>query len=159
QRVEAANRVRAAAAKAGRTYEEQLEIEQKNGTLQVRRIGDVTSSLNQQNGAAGQQQSGRQQAGQQQANQRAPQQGAAQQAAPEEDDDAFIFAGLVGTGGGGLTPLVLAAREGDFESAKLLLAAGADINQTTEYGWTPLLTATNNRHYQLGKYLIEHGAD
>ena len=54
---------------------------------------------------------------------------------------------------------MFAAREGDLESAKLLLDAGADINQTTEYGWTPLLTATNNRHYKLGKYLIEHGAD
>ena len=29
---------------------------------------------------------------------------------------------------------------------------GADVNQTTEYGWTPLLTATNNRHYKLGTY-------
>src|SRR5262249_23798746 len=47
-RVEAANRVRAEAAKAGRTYEEQLEFEQKNGTVQVRRIGDVTSFGQQQ---------------------------------------------------------------------------------------------------------------
>ena len=45
---------------------------------------------------------------------------------------------------------VFAAREGDLESAKLLLDAGADVNQTTEYGWTPLLTATNNRNYKLG---------
>ena len=55
--------------------------------------------------------------------------------------------------------MVIAAREGDLESTKLLLAAGADVNQTTEYGWTPLLTATNNRHYILSEYLIEHGAD
>src|SRR5207302_2345486 len=40
-----------------------------------------------------------------------------------------------------------------------LVQAGADVNQTTEYGWTPLLTATNNRHYRLGEYLIERGAD
>ena len=40
-----------------------------------------------------------------------------------------------------------------------LLDAGADVNQTTEYGWTPLLTATNNRHYKLGAYLLERGAD
>ena len=33
------------------------------------------------------------------------------------------------------------------------------MNQTSEYGWTPLLTATNNRHYQLGQYLIERGAN
>jgi ankyrin repeat protein len=68
-------------------------------------------------------------------------------------------AGLGGTGGGGLTALVLAAREGDLESTKLLLAAGADVNQLTEYAWTPLLTATNNRHYKLAEYLIEHGAN
>lgn len=80
-------------------------------------------------------------------------------APPEDDDDSIIFAGLVGSGGGALTALVLAAREGDIESTKLLLAAGADANQVTEYGWTPLLTAANNRHYRLAQYLIEHGAD
>ena len=58
-----------------------------------------------------------------------------------------------------MTALVLAAREGDMESTKRLLEAGADVNQTTEYGWTPLLTATNNRHYRLAEFLIEHGAD
>ena len=61
--------------------------------------------------------------------------------------------------GGELTPLVYAVRANDLESVKALLAAGADINQTTGYGWSPLLVATQNRYYQLGKYLIEHGAD
>jgi ankyrin repeat protein len=70
-----------------------------------------------------------------------------------------VIAGLVGSGGGGLTPLVFAAREGDLESAKLLVDAGAPINQVTEYAWTPLLTAVNNRNYQLAKYLLEKGAD
>ena len=80
--------------------------------------------------------------------------------APAGDDDAdVIIAGLVGSGGGGLTPLTFAAREGDIESAKHLLDAGADVNQTTEYGWTPLLTATNNRHYKLGAYLLSRGAN
>ena len=60
-----------------------------------------------------------------------------------------MFAGLVGSGGGGLTALMFAAREGDLESAEALLDAGAPINQTTEYGWTPLLTAVNNRNYKL----------
>jgi ankyrin repeat protein len=45
------------------------------------------------------------------------------------------------------------------KTAQLLLDAGADVNQTTEYGWTPLLTATNNRHYKLAGYLIDRGAD
>ena len=75
------------------------------------------------------------------------------------NDSDVVVAGLVGRGGGGLTPLVFAAREGDLESSKLLVAAGADVNQTTEYGWTPLLTATNNRHYKLAAWLIENGAN
>ena len=89
-------------------------------------------------------------------------QGQEQAAQPQQDpddDSEVIVAGLVGTGGGGLTSLVFAAREGDLESAKALLDAGADINQPTEYGWTPLLVAVNNRNYQLARYLIERGAD
>ena len=92
--------------------------------------------------------------------------GAAQQPAanpdaqtPDDDDAEVVVAGLVGGGGGGLTPLVFAAREGDIESAKLLIAAKADVNQTTEYGWTPLLVAVNNRNYQLAKLLVDHGAN
>src|SRR3954464_7473662 len=84
------------------------------------------------------------------------QQAEAQAAANDTD---VVVAGLVGRGGGGLTAMTFAAREGDLESTKLLVAAGADINQTTEYGWTPLLTATNNRHYQLATWLVEHGAN
>ena len=75
------------------------------------------------------------------------------------NDTDVIVAGLVGRGGGGLTAMTFAAREGDLESTKILAAAGADINQTTEYGWTPLLTATNNRHYRLAAWLVEHGAN
>ena len=76
---------------------------------------------------------------------------------PPEDND-LIQAGLVGSGGGGLTALVFAAREGDLESAKALLDAGANINQTTEYRWTPLLTAINNRNYALAAMLLDRGA-
>ena len=124
----AAGRYKEAAAN-GRTYQEQLEYEQKQGTVFSGR------RLNQQ--AAAQQ---------------------VAQAATDADTE-VVIAGLVGGGGGGLTPLVLAAREGDIESATLLLDAGADVNQMTEYGWTPLLTATNNRHYKLATYLIQRGAD
>jgi ankyrin repeat protein len=60
---------------------------------------------------------------------------------------------------GGLTALHFAVREGDLESAKVLVEAGADVNQVSEFGWTPLLTATQNRYYQLGKYLLENGAN
>ena len=80
-------------------------------------------------------------------------------AQPADDDSEVVVAGLVGGGGGGLTALVFAAREGDLESARRLIAAGADVNQQTEYGWTPLLTAVNNRNYAVARLLIEHGAD
>ncbi|MBI4485338.1 MAG: ankyrin repeat domain-containing protein [Acidobacteria bacterium] len=76
-----------------------------------------------------------------------------------DDDNVAVVAGLVGTGGGGLTALVFAAREGDVESARALLDVAADVNQTTEYGWTPLLTAINNRNYVLARLLVEQGAD
>jgi len=61
--------------------------------------------------------------------------------------------------GGGLTALVYAARTGSIPTARALLEGGADVNQTTRYGWSPLLTATQNQNYQLAKFLIEHGAD
>lgn len=60
---------------------------------------------------------------------------------------------------GGLTALHFAVRENDPESVKVLIEAGADINEVSEFGWSPLLTATQNRFYQLGKYLLEHGAN
>jgi uncharacterized protein len=61
--------------------------------------------------------------------------------------------------GGELTALVYAARAGSIESARVLLDAGADVNQVTRYGWSPLLAATQNRNYLMGKFLIERGAD
>src|SRR6185503_4227827 len=52
-----------------------------------------------------------------------------------------------------------AVRANNLESVKTLLAGGADVNQTTRYGWSPLLVATQNRYYQLASYLLDHGAD
>jgi ankyrin repeat protein len=60
---------------------------------------------------------------------------------------------------GGLTPLVFAARQGNLESARLLLEGGADVNQQTEYGWTALLAAIHNRYYRVALFLLEKGAD
>jgi ankyrin len=61
--------------------------------------------------------------------------------------------------GGGLTALVFAARQGDLESARILVAARADVNQVTQYGWSPLLTAAQNRNYKLAAFLLDNGAD
>ena len=61
--------------------------------------------------------------------------------------------------GGALTALVYAARTGKVDAARALLDGGADVNQTTRYGWSPLLAATQNQNYQMGKFLIERGAN
>ena len=149
--VDAAVRRYAEAAAAGRTYQQQLEFEEANGTLHAGRRGFDQAPRPATSPAAGRDAA---------AGQSASQAGAgAQLPINDVDDQDVVVAGLVGTGSGGLTALVLAAREGDLESTKLLLAAGADINQLTEYRWTALLTATNNRHYKLATYLMEHGAD
>jgi hypothetical protein len=59
--------------------------------------------------------------------------------ADDDQDDDDALAQRQNASSGGLTPLVYAARQGDLESTKILLAAGADINQETAYGWTALL--------------------
>jgi ankyrin repeat protein len=88
---------------------------------------------------------------------------AAEQGFDQNDDAAVAAFGPRGRpavkDGGGLTPLVYAVRSDDLDSVKALLAAGADVNQVTGYGWSPLLVATQNRYYKLGAYLLEHGAD
>ena len=61
---------------------------------------------------------------------------------------------------GGLTALILAARQGARESADLLIAAGADVNAAEpQYGFTAMQTAVFNGHYAFAKLLIERGAD
>ena len=158
--VKDAQRRYAAAVAAGRTYEEQLEYEASQGArISLGFRGLLNSRRPELNGRASA--PGNAPAGT--GSSATP----ARRIAPEppslpptaDDDTDVIIAGLVGTGGGGLTPLVFAAREGDIESAKALLDAGAGVNQSTEYGWTPLLTATNNRHYKLGAYLMSRGAN
>jgi uncharacterized protein len=79
--------------------------------------------------------------------------------ASDEEAAAAAFGVPKNTKGGGLTALVLAARQGYLDCAKLLLDAHADVNQTTHYGWTPLLTAVQNRHYKLAAYLLDRGAN
>ena len=47
---------------------------------------------------------------------------------------------------GGLTPLLYAARDGRLEPAKILVAAGAKLEQADPNGITPLLMAISNNH-------------
>ncbi|MEP7117423.1 MAG: ankyrin repeat domain-containing protein, partial [Acidobacteriota bacterium] len=61
---------------------------------------------------------------------------------------------------GGMTPLLFAARQGHIETARALLDAGVNVNETKDGDLTtPLLLATINGHYDLAKVLIEKGAD
>ncbi len=62
-------------------------------------------------------------------------------------------------GTGGVTPLMLAAREDSLESAKVLVDARADINQISANGSTALLMAILNGHYQVAAFLMDHGAN
>ena len=59
---------------------------------------------------------------------------------------------------GGLTPLLYAARDGRLESARILVRAGAAIEQTDANGITPLLMAIGNNHVDVARFLIDQGA-
>src|SRR5688500_3437149 len=56
---------------------------------------------------------------------------------------------------GWLTPLMLAAREGDVEAATVLVAAGADVNALAGDGKNALALAIFNGHYDLASFLID----
>jgi ankyrin repeat protein len=60
---------------------------------------------------------------------------------------------------GGSTALLFAAREGDVESAKLLLAAGANVNDTLPDGTTALIEAAHSGQGAVAAFLLEKGAD
>jgi len=57
---------------------------------------------------------------------------------------------------GWLTPLMFAAREGDVESARLLMAAGADVNAIAGDGKDALGLAIFNGNYEFASLLIDH---
>jgi ankyrin repeat protein len=69
------------------------------------------------------------------------------------------YAGQVGTQGG-LTPLLLAARDGHTEAVLALLKGGASINQVSAGdGTSAMLIAMINGHFDLAMLLFERGAD
>ena len=60
---------------------------------------------------------------------------------------------------GGSTALLFAARSGDVESTRLLLAAGADVRDTAADGNTALVIAAHSGHGSLAGLLLRAGAD
>jgi ankyrin repeat protein len=61
---------------------------------------------------------------------------------------------------GGMTALLLAARNGYVDATRGLIEAGADVNEPCAGDKsTPLVIAIANGHYDLAAYLLDHGAD
>ncbi len=75
------------------------------------------------------------------------------------DEDVAGFTGLVGRQGG-LTAMLLAAREGHTDVVRALVEGGADVDLASAAdGTSPLLMAVINGHYDLAMFLIRRGAD
>jgi ankyrin repeat protein len=60
---------------------------------------------------------------------------------------------------GGETALMFAAREGDLTSAKLLVAAGANVNDQDAWGVSATVLAVHGGYRELAEYFLEKGAD
>ena len=60
---------------------------------------------------------------------------------------------------GGNTALMFAARGGDLASAKLLVAAGADVNDADAWGVSATVLAAHSGYAELVDFLLERGAD
>ena len=60
---------------------------------------------------------------------------------------------------GGETALMFAARVGDLDSAKLLVAAGAHVNDTDAWGVSATVLAAHSGFRDLVEFLLDKGAD
>ncbi len=60
---------------------------------------------------------------------------------------------------GGSSPLLFAARQGDIETAQVLIEAGADVDDQAASGTSALVVAAHSGHGPLGLYLLKQGAN
>jgi len=60
---------------------------------------------------------------------------------------------------GGFTPLMFAGQAGALDSARILLAAGVDVNAATLDDGSALVLASSNGHGKVALFLLEKGAD
>ena len=60
---------------------------------------------------------------------------------------------------GANTALLFAARVGDLESARILVAAGSDLNATDAWGVTPTVYAAHSGFRELAEFFVDSGAD
>jgi len=59
---------------------------------------------------------------------------------------------------GGMTPVLLAARQGAVHALAVLIEAHANIETATPEGFSPLVVAIHNLHYDAAKLLVDAGA-
>jgi len=59
----------------------------------------------------------------------------------------------------GMTPLLFTARHGRLENARLLLDAGADVNESAPNGDSVLVTASFSGQGEFARFLLERGAN
>ena len=71
----------------------------------------------------------------------------------------FNPSGVIDTVLGSNTPILFAARQGDLDVARHLVAAGADVNDTAATGTSALVVAAHSGHTALALFLLEQGAD
>ena len=67
--------------------------------------------------------------------------------------------GLEGPAPHGFTALLLAVRAGHIDAVRVLLDAGADVNDTLPDGMSTVVLAATNAHWELGVHLVDRGAD
>ena len=71
----------------------------------------------------------------------------------------FNPSGVIDTVLGSNSPILFAARQGDLDVARPLVAAGADVNDTAATGTSALVVAAHSGHTAFALFLLDRGAD
>ena len=67
--------------------------------------------------------------------------------------------GVINMAHGGSTPLLFATRANSIETLRVLVAAGADVNDTAPAGTSALVLAVLSGHTETATFLLDQGAD
>ena len=59
----------------------------------------------------------------------------------------------------GVTPLMVAAKDGDITNLERIVFEGVDLDRQSAYGWTALMFASWQGHERVVRLLVEAGAD
>ena len=71
----------------------------------------------------------------------------------------FNPSGVFDTVLGSNTPILFAARQGNLDAARHLVAGGADVNDAAATGTSALVVAAHSGHTAIALFLLEQGAD